>query len=90
MSFYQREGKDPPAYALPFHQLLLDEVDLSSGFCLLLQKVWKEEYFQHKEDDNQLDYYHRPQRLAQSHVPETVVVKVEDTVNESLLVHSMK
>ena len=90
MSFYQREGKDPLAYALPFHQLLLDEVDLPSGFCLLLQKVRKEEYFQHKEDDNQLDYYHRPQRLAQSHVPESIIIEVKSTINKPFLVHSME
>ncbi len=73
-----------------FNHLGRYEICFIAFLRVLFDEIRKEEYFQHKEDDNQLDYYHRPQRLAQSHVPETVVVKVEDTVNESLLVHSMK
>ena len=54
---------------------------------MLLQEVGEEEEFQYGEDDDKLHDDDRPERSAQCHVSESVVVQIEDTIDESVLAH---
>jgi len=54
-----------------------------SGFIalgMLLEKIRKEEYLEDGKHDEKLDENNRPQRLAEAHVPETVVIEIEGPV----------
>ena len=54
---------------------------------MLLEEVGEEENLENDKDNEQFNQDNRPQRLAEVHIPETVVIEVEDPVKESLLVH---
>ena len=54
---------------------------------VLLQEVGEEEYLQDGEHNEQFNQYDGPQRLAEAHIPEAVVVEVEGPVPESVFVH---
>jgi hypothetical protein len=54
---------------------------------VLLQEVGEEEHFQDGKDDEELDEDNGPQRTPQFHVLETVVVEVEDSVDETIFPH---
>ena len=41
---------------------------------ILANEVGKEKDFEDGEHDKQLDQYHSPERLAQGHVPEPIIV----------------
>jgi hypothetical protein len=56
---------------------------------MLLDEVRKEEELQDDENDKKLYQDDGPQRLAQPHVAEAIVVEVEDTVQEAFLVHPL-
>ena len=45
-----------------------------------LEEVGEEEQFQNDEDDEELDENDSPQGTSQLHVPETIIVEVEDSV----------
>ena len=90
MSFLRKSVQAYHCRCLSLHQLLFHKCSLFSRFCFLFQKVREEEHLQHKEDDNQLDDYHRPERPAQSHVPESIIIEVKSTINKPFLVHSME
>ena len=54
---------------------------------LLLEEVREEEHLQYGENDEQLDENDGPQRASQRHVPESVVIEVEDPVKKPVLSH---
>ena len=47
---------------------------------MLLEEVGEKEDFQYHEDNKQFNEDNGPQRLAQAHVPETVIIEVVDSV----------
>ena len=47
---------------------------------VMLQEIGEEENLENDEDNEQLDKDNGPQRLAEVHMPETVVIEVEDPV----------
>lgn len=54
-----------------------------SGFIalgMLLEKIGEEEYLEDGKHDEEFDEYDCPQRLAEAHVPETVVIEIEGPV----------
>ena len=53
------------------------EACLVSILCVCIDKVRKEEEFEHQEDDGKLDEDDGPERLAQGHRPETIVIEME-------------
>ena len=54
---------------------------------VLLEEVGEKEYLENDKDNEQFNQDNRPQRLAEVHIPKTVVIEVEDPVKESLFVH---
>ena len=55
---------------------------------MLVDVIWKEEYLQDSEDDDEFDYDDSPKRLTQRHAAEAVVVKVEDPVEEIVFLYT--
>ena len=53
------------------------EACLVSILCICIDKIGKEEEFEHQEDDGKLDEDDGPERLAQGHLPETIVIEME-------------
>jgi len=54
---------------------------------VLLEEIGKEEYLEDGEHDEQFDEDDGPQRLAEAHVPEPVVIQVKGTIEKSVFVH---
>ena len=54
---------------------------------MLLQEIGEKEELQDDEDDEQLNQDDSPERFAQTHVAEPVVIEVEDTIQEALFFH---
>ena len=50
------------------------------ALCVLLQKIREKKYFQDGEHDEQFDEDDGPQRLAQAHRAETIVIEVENPI----------
>ena len=55
-----------------------NEASLVSVLCIRIDKIRKEEELEHQEDDGKLDEDDSPQRLAQGHRPETIVIEMEN------------
>ena len=53
------------------------ESSLVSILCICIDKVRKEEELEHQEDDGKLDEDDGPERLAQGHRPETIIIEME-------------
>ena len=53
------------------------EASLVSVLCICIDKIRKEEELEHQEDDGKLDEDDGPERLAQCHRPETIVIEME-------------
>ena len=53
------------------------EAGLVSILCICIDKIRKEEELEHQEDDGKLDEDDGPERLAQGHRPETIVIEME-------------
>ena len=54
-----------------------NEASLVSVFGIRIDKIRKEEELEHQEDDGKLDEDDGPERLAQGHRPETIVIEME-------------
>ena len=63
--------------ALSVQNFLGYEASLVSILCICIDKIGKEEEFEHQEDDSKLDEDDGPERLAQGHLPETIVIEME-------------
>ena len=61
------------------------EASLVSVLGIRIDKIRKEEELEHQEDDGKLDEDDSPQRLAQGHRPETIVIEMENPGQQSLL-----
>ena len=62
---------------LSVENLLGYESSLVSILCICIDKIRKEEELEHQEDDGKLDEDDGPERLAQGHLPETIVIEME-------------
>ena len=62
---------------LSVENLLGYESSLVSILCICIDKIRKEEEFEHQEDDGKFDEDDGPERLAQGHLPETIVIEME-------------
>ena len=60
------------------------EASLVSVLGIRIDKIRKEEELEHQEDDGKLDEDDSPQRLAQGHRPETIVIEMENPGQQSL------
>ena len=54
---------------------------------ILLQEIRKEENLEYSENNEQLDDDDGPQRLAEAHGAEPVIVEVEDPMEKTVLIH---
>ena len=55
-----------------------NEACLVSVFCITVNIIRKEKELEHQEDDGKLDEDDGPERLAQGHRPETIVIEMEN------------
>ena len=62
---------------LSVQNFLGNEASLVSVLCICIDKIRKEEEFEHQEDDGKFDEDNGPERLAQGHLPETIVIEME-------------
>ena len=62
---------------LSVQDFLGNEASLVSVFCITVNIIRKEEELEHQEDDGKLDEDDGPERLAQGHLPETIVIEME-------------
>ncbi len=62
---------------LSVENLLGYEACLVSILCICIDKIRKEEELEHQEDDGKLDEDDGPERLAQGHHPETIIIEME-------------
>ena len=74
ISFY---GNRSEFRALSFQDFLGDKASLVSIFCITVNIIRKEEELEHQEDDGKLDEDDSPERLAQGHRPETIIIEME-------------
>ena len=63
---------------LSVQDFLGNEASLVSVFCITVNIIRKEEELEHQEDDGKLDEDDSPERLAQGHRPETIVIEMEN------------
>ena len=63
--------------ALSVQNFLGYEACLVSVLCIRIDKIWKEKELEHQEDDGKLDEDDGPERLAQGHRPEAIVIEME-------------
>lgn len=54
---------------------------------MLLEEVGEEENLENDKDNEQFNQDNRPQRLAQAHMPEAVVIKVKGPIEKPVFVH---
>ena len=54
------------------------EASLVSVLGIRIDKIRKEKELEHQEDDGKLDEDDGPERLAQGHRPETIVIEMEN------------
>ena len=71
--------------ALSVQNFLGYEASLVSVLGIRIDKIWKEKELEHQEDDGKLDEDDCPERLAQGHRPETIVIEMENPGQQSLL-----
>ena len=62
---------------LSVENLLGYESSLVSILCICIDKIRKEEELEHQEDDGKFDEDDGPERLAQGHRPETIIIEME-------------
>ena len=62
---------------LSVQNFLGNEASLVSILCIRIDKIRKEEELEHQEDDGKLDEDDGPERFAQGHLPETIVIEME-------------
>ena len=62
---------------LSVQNFLGNEASLVSILCIRIDKIRKEEELEHQEDDGKLDEDDGPERLAQGHRPETIIIEME-------------
>ena len=55
-----------------------NEASLVSVLCITVNIIRKEKELEHQEDDGKLDEDDSPERLAQGHRPETIVIEMEN------------
>ena len=72
-------------FLLSVENFLGYEACLVSILCIRIDKVRKEEQLEHQEDDGKFDEDDGPERLAQGHRPETIVIEMENPGQQSLL-----
>ena len=53
------------------------EASLVSVLCITVNIIRKEEELEHQEDDGKLDEDDGPERLAQGHRPEAIIIEME-------------
>ena len=63
--------------ALSVQNFLGYEASLVSVFGIRIDKIRKEEELEHQEDDGKLDEDDGPERLAQGHRPEAIIIEME-------------
>ena len=54
-----------------------NEASLVSILCIRIDKIRKEEELEHQKDDGKLDEDDGPERLAQGHRPEAIIIEME-------------
>ena len=59
---------------------------LVSVLGIRIDKIWKEKELEHQEDDGKLDEDDGPERLAQGHRPETIVIEMENPGQQSFFI----
>ena len=64
-------------FLLSVEDFLGYEASLVSILCIRIDKVRKEEELEHQEDDGKLDEDDGPERLAQGHRPEAIIIEME-------------
>ena len=62
---------------LSVQNFLGNEASLVSILCIRIDKIRKEEEFEHQEDDGKFDEDDGPERLAQGHRPEAIIIEME-------------
>ena len=62
---------------LSVENFLGNEASLVSVFCITVNIIRKEKELEHQEDDGKFDEDDGPERLAQGHLPETIVIEME-------------
>ena len=65
-------------WALSVQNFLGYEARLISVLGIRIDKIWKEKELEHQEDDGKLDEDDGPERPAQGHRPETIVIEMEN------------
>lgn len=69
---------------LSVQNFLGNEASLVSVLGIRIDKIRKEKELEHQEDDGKLDEDDCPERLAQGHRPETIVIEMENPGQQSL------
>ena len=62
---------------LSVQDFLGNKASLVSVFCITVNIIRKEEELEHQEDDGKLDEDDGPERLAQGHRPEAIIIEME-------------
>lgn len=70
------------------HELGCHEFGLVAILGILLEEIGEKEHLQYGKHDKELDADDEPERLAQCHLPETIIVKMERIIPETVLFHS--
>ena len=65
-------------WVLSVQNFLGYEARLISVLGIRIDKIWKEKELEHQEDDGKLDEDDGPERPAQGHRPETIVIEMEN------------
>jgi hypothetical protein len=68
-------------------ELRSHKIGLSAFLGMGIQEVGEEENLQYDEDDKELDGNDQPKCFPQRHAAETIIVKVEGTVKETVVCH---
>ena len=59
------------------HELGCHEFGLVAFLGILLEEIGEKEHLQYGKHDKELDADDEPERLAQCHLPETIIVKMD-------------
>ena len=62
---------------LSVEYFLGNKASLVSVFCITVNIIRKEEELEYQEDDGKLDEDDSPERLAQGHRPEAIIIEME-------------
>lgn len=72
-----------------FYEFLRHKLGLSALFRVGFQEIREEKHLQNREHNEKFNQDNRPQRFAERHIAESVVIQVENPIPKAVFSHGL-